>query len=51
MLLSGRPVQTGQVLFEFKFSTAQSDLYTACSIATLVRHLEPGLIVWFDWLT
>ena len=24
-LLSGRPVQTGQVLFEFKFTTAQSD--------------------------
>ena len=23
-LLSGRPVQTGQVLFEFKFTTAQS---------------------------
>jgi len=24
-LLSGRPVQTGQVLFEFKFTTAQSE--------------------------
>ena len=24
-LLSGRPVQTGQVLFEFKFTTVQSD--------------------------
>ena len=26
MLLSGRPVQTGQVLFKFKFTTAQSDM-------------------------
>ena len=25
-LLSGRPVQTGEVLFEFKFTTAQSDI-------------------------
>jgi len=25
-LLSGRPVQTGQVLFEFKFTTAQSEV-------------------------
>ena len=26
-LLSGRPVQTGRVLFEFKFTTVQSDLF------------------------
>ena len=25
-VLSGRPVQTGQVLFEFKFTSAQSDI-------------------------
>ena len=25
-MLSGRPVQTGQVLFEFKFTTAQSEI-------------------------
>ena len=29
-LLSGRPVHTGQVLFEFKFTTAQSDYTVNC---------------------
>ena len=29
-LLFGRPVQTGQVLFEFKFTTAQSDFGSQC---------------------
>ena len=27
----GRPVQTGQVLFEFKFTTAQSDMFIQIS--------------------
>jgi len=39
-LLSGRPVQTGQVLFEFKFTTSQSELLQHNLIYLLYFHIS-----------
>ena len=44
-LLSGRPVKTGQVLFEFKFTTAQSDLFG--SIVVILSCLNSHQITRF----
>ena len=53
-LLSGRPVHTGQVLFEFKFTTAQSegtvnifssDLYRKMAISDSQRYLKSVVLI------
>ena len=39
-LLSGKPVQTGLVLFEFKFTTAQSELLLKTPMAIFIVQMH-----------
>ena len=46
-LLSGRPVQTGQVLFEFKFTTAQSVKSLKKNCQDLVNDVFQKIVVYW----